>query len=50
MAYNFTTISKRYGKGSFKWQEMANYGVRPEEDSMPFSVADRELDTAPEIK
>ena len=40
MAYNFTTINKRYGKGSFKWQEMARYGVRPEEDIIPFSVAD----------
>ena len=50
MAYNFTTINKRYGKGSFKWQEMARYGVRPEEDIIPFSVADMELETAPEIK
>ena len=50
MAYNFTTINKRYGKGSFKWQEMARSGVRPEEDIIPFSVADMELETAPEIK
>lgn len=50
MEYNFTSIGKRYGTGSLKWQEMANHGVRPEEDIIPFSVADMELETAPEIK
>ena len=50
MEYNFTTIRKRYGTGSFKWQQMSDNGVRPEEDIIPFSVADMELETAPEIK
>ena len=50
MEYNFTTIRKRYGTGSFKWQQMSDNGVRPEEDIIPFSVADMELETAPAIK
>lgn len=49
MKYDFETVNKRYGTGSKKWQELADNGVRPEEDIIPFSVADMEFVTAPEI-
>lgn len=50
MKYNFETISKRYNTGSKKWQEMADNGVSEKEDIVPFSVADMEFETAPEIR
>ena len=48
MKYNFDTIGKRYHTGSKKWNELLANGVR-EEDIIPFSVADMEFETAPEI-
>lgn len=47
--YNFETIGKRYHIGSKKWDELLENGVREEEDIIPFSVADMELETPPEI-
>ncbi|MBR0093927.1 MAG: pyridoxal phosphate-dependent aminotransferase [Synergistaceae bacterium] len=49
MNYDFETVRKRYNSGSFKWDEMARNGVKPSEDIIPFSVADMEFVTAPEI-
>lgn len=49
MAYNFETIGKRYHTGSMKWDELLDNGVREDEDIIPFSVADMEFETAPEI-
>ena len=49
MKYNFETVGKRYDSGSKKWNEMLQYGVGREEDIIPFSVADMEFETAPEI-
>lgn len=49
MKYDFETVKKRYGTGSFKWDEMKKYGVKESEDIIPFSVAEMEFVTAPEI-
>lgn len=49
MKYNFETVGKRYRTGSKKWDELLNGGIREEEDIIPFSVADMEFKTAPEI-
>lgn len=49
MTYNFTTVHKRYNTGSKKWNELAVHGVKEDEDIIPFSVADMEFVTAPEI-
>lgn len=49
MKYNFETVTKRYNTGSKKWNEMAANGVKKDEDIIPFSVADMEFMTAPEI-
>ena len=49
MEYNFETIGKRYHNGSGKWNEFLANGVREEEDIIPFSVADMEFETVPEI-
>ncbi len=49
MHYNFETIRKRHHTGSKKWAELLANGVREEEDIIPFSVADMEFETAPEI-
>ncbi|NLH00908.1 MAG: pyridoxal phosphate-dependent aminotransferase [Clostridiales bacterium] len=46
--YDFDTVIKRYGTGSYKWDEMtkvSNVG----KDVIPFSVADMELVNPPEI-
>lgn len=50
MDYNFETVGKRYNTGSKKWNELAVNGVKPDEDIIPFSVADMEFETAPEIR
>ena len=48
MKYDFENITPRYGVGSQKWEEMrGNPAVT--DDVIPFSVADMELKTAPEI-
>lgn len=50
MAYNFEHCTPRYHVGSGKWNEMAAFGVSPDEDVIPFSVADMEFEVAPEIR
>ena len=47
--YDFETVHKRFHTGSKKWDELEINGVREEEDIIPFSVADMEFVTAPEI-
>ena len=49
MKYDFETVHKRHHTGSGKWDEMLKYGVKEDEDIIPFSVADMEFVTAPEI-
>ena len=49
MKYDFETVIKRYNTGSFKWDELAANGVNETKDIIPFSVADMEFVTAPEI-
>lgn len=49
MKYNFETLQKRYYTGSKKWDELLENGVKESEDIIPFSVADMEFETAPEI-
>ena len=49
MKYDFETVHKRHHTGAFKWDEMLKYGVKEDEDIIPFSVADMEFVTAPEI-
>lgn len=48
--YNFTTIGKRYDVGSAKWEEIHKYLPEEQGDIIPFSVADMELEIAPEIR
>ncbi|MGB8454380.1 MAG: MalY/PatB family protein [Anaerocolumna sp.] len=50
MVYNFETIEPRYGVGSGKWGEVEKYLPNHDEGIIPFSVADMEFGTAPEIK
>lgn len=49
MRYDFETVHKRYNTGSKKWSELAENGVKENENIIPFSVADMEFVTAPEI-
>ncbi len=49
MKYDFETVHKRFNTGSKKWDELIANGVKPTEDIIPFSVADMEFVTAPEI-
>ncbi len=49
MKYDFETVRNRFNKGSFKWSELSKYGVKEEDNILPFSVADMEFVTAPEI-
>lgn len=48
--YNFETIGSRYETGSKKWSEIQEFLPGIQDDIIPFSVADMELETAPEIK
>lgn len=48
MQYNLETINPRYNLGSHKWNEMQNNPL-VNEKVIPFSVADMELNMAPEI-
>ena len=48
--YNFETIGTRYETGSAKWREIRDFFKEDPGDIIPFSVADMELETAPEIK
>lgn len=50
MRYDFENCKKRFHTGSRKWEEMSEHGVKDTEDLIPFSVADMEFETAPEIK
>ena len=47
--YDFETVHKRFNRGSSKWNELTKFGVNESEDIIPFSVADMEFVTAPEI-
>ena len=49
MTYDFTTVHKRFHTGSGKWDELLKHGVHDDSDIIPFSVADMEFVTAPEI-
>lgn len=49
MKYDFETVRRRFHSGSMKWRTMAKYGVKDSDDIIPFSVADMEFVTAPEI-
>lgn len=49
MKYDFETVHKRFKTGSGKWNEMMKFGVKESDDIIPFSVADMEFVTAPEI-
>ncbi|MDO5346786.1 MAG: MalY/PatB family protein [Lachnospiraceae bacterium] len=49
MKYNFETIRPRYDVNSFKWNEMKEAVPDLEEGIIPFSIADMEFETAPEI-
>ena len=49
MKYDFETVRKRFHTGAFKWEEMTSSGVKDSEDIIPFSVADMEFVTPPEI-
>ena len=49
MKYDFETVRKRFKTGSMKWGKMVEYGVKESEDIIPFSVADMEFVTPPEI-
>ena len=49
MKYDFETINPRFNHGSAKWNELSSYGLGPDSGIVPFSVADMEFRTAPEI-
>lgn len=49
MQYDFQTVHKRFNTGSKKWDALAQHGVKESENIIPFSVADMEFVTAPEI-
>ena len=46
--YDFTTLRPRRGIGASKWQPLERAGVA-DPDVIPFSIADMDLITAPEI-
>lgn len=50
MEYNFTSVNPRHGTGSAKWNEIRDTLPGFEGDIIPFSVADMEFETAPEIR
>ena len=49
MTYDFETVRKRFNTGSFKWNKLAQFGITEADDIIPFSVAEMEFVTAPEI-
>lgn len=49
MLYDFETVIPRYHCGSAKWNALETAGVTPNQEIIPFSVADMEFVTAPEI-
>lgn len=50
MKYDFETIPARRGTGSIKWDSMLKLQPHLPEDVLPFSIADMEFVTAPEIR
>lgn len=49
MNYDFKTRQIRRGKGSYKWEQMLEFNPYVKDNVVPFSVADMEFVTAPEI-
>lgn len=49
MDYDFTSIVDRSGVGSLKWDEMKRKNPDVAPDILPFSIADMELKTPPEV-
>lgn len=47
--YDFETVVKRFGTGSFKWESMRSLKKDLSETAVPLSVADMEFATPPEI-
>lgn len=50
MKYNFEKTRSRMGYDSVKWSELRAYDIGENDGIIPFSVADMEFETAPEIK
>ena len=48
--YDFETLISRKNQGSYKWEGMYKEYPDLPDDIVPFSVADMELQIAPEIK
>ena len=49
MQYDFETMLNRWGTGSTKWEEMAQYGITPEQNIIPMSNAEMEFSNPPEV-
>jgi cysteine-S-conjugate beta-lyase len=49
MRYDFETVVNRFNSGASKYEQMLGWNPNVSEDTIPFSVADMELKTAPEI-
>ena len=49
MKYNFETAHSRNGVGAVKWEMMKQANPEVPDSIVPFSVADMELNNAPEI-
>lgn len=47
--YDFETLLSREGQGSLKWMGMLSENPNPGKDIIPFSVADMEFKTPPEV-
>ena len=50
MKYDFTTLQKRIGIGSHKWDAMKRLNPQVSDDAVPFTTADMEFLNAPEIR
>ena len=50
MKYDFTTLQKRIGIGSHKWDAMKRLNPNVSDDAVPFTTADMEFVNAPEIR
>ena len=50
MKYDFTTLQKRIGIGSHKWDAMKRLNPEVSDDAVPFTTADMEFVNAPEIR
>ena len=50
MKYDFTTLQKRIGIGSHKWDAMKRLNPEVSDDAVPFTTADMEFINAPEIR